>query len=78
MNIKHAGVNPRQNFMRAGDDWNATFKIKATGENNTIYLVDVNFSSDYSASDVQNNDTDDITVCIGECPSVIISGASIW
>lgn len=59
--------NPRFRSLRAGDSWNVSWLVNATGVSGSSYELDVNFTSSYGNSLVPNNDTSDATLCIGTC-----------
>ncbi|MDB4304137.1 hypothetical protein N9934_05050, partial [Desulfosarcina sp.] len=59
-----SGGNPQTSAttLTAGDEWNVTWQVNATGTIGQSYEVDTLFNSSYGNSNIPNNDTEDRTI----------------
>ena len=76
-------VIPSPETLEDGEEWNISWVVNASGENNS-YWIDVKFNSSFGNSFVPDNDTNDHRICIGKCPEEAPPGVnpdtnhSIW
>jgi len=69
-------MNPKISHknLEEGESFNVTWIINASGIEGTKYELDIFFNSSYRNSNVLDNQTLNITICIGSCPEIIIVG----
>ena len=63
-------MNPKVRNLDEDESFNVTWIVNASGANGTKYELDVFFNSSFGNGNVADNQTLNVTVCIGGCAVV--------